>query len=175
MKYFKCHIQYYNRHIKYYKHHMKFFGKPLLYLTKTQIVMNVEWALEPTMQLAGKKTLLCQSNSLGPTISNSGKIDVRTFTSVKDFLEAWSTGSPWRRRSMCPRELCWDRSLRGWRVGRIQDRTQWPDAKTSQPHILDPLESTQVCNFTHKSDHHGCLKGHLKCARRKPSLALPWT
>ena len=73
---------------------MNFFGKPLLYLTKTQIVMNVEWALEPTMQLAGKKTLLCQSNSLGPTISNSGKIDVRTFTSVKDFLEAWSTGSP---------------------------------------------------------------------------------
>ena len=73
---------------------MKFFGKPLLYLMKTQIVMNVEWALEPTMQLAGKKTLLCQSNSLGPTISNSGKIDVRTFTSVKDFLETWSTGSP---------------------------------------------------------------------------------
>ena len=73
---------------------MNFFGKPLLYLTKTQIVMNVEWALEPTMQLAGKKTLLCQSNSLGPTISNSGKIDVRTFTLLKDFLEAWSTGSP---------------------------------------------------------------------------------
>ena len=50
--------------------------------------------LAATMQLAGKKTLLCQSNSLGPTISNSGKIDVRTFTLVKDFLEAWSTGSP---------------------------------------------------------------------------------
>ena len=109
--------------------------------------------LEPTIQLAGKKTLLCQSNSLGPTISNSGKIDVRTFTLVKDFPEAWSTGSPWRRRSMCPREPCWDRSLRGWRVGRIQDRTQWPDAKTSQP-----LESSQVCNFPHKSNHQGCLK-----------------
>ena len=109
--------------------------------------------LEPTIQLAGKKTLLCQSNSLGPTISNSGKIDVRTFTSVKDFPEAWSTGSPWRRRSMCPREPSWDRSLRGWRVGRIQDRTQWPDAKTSQP-----LESSQVCNFPHKSNHQGCLK-----------------
>ena len=73
---------------------MNFFGKPLLHLTKTQIVMNVEWALEPTMQLAGKKTLLCQSNSLGPTITDSGKIDARTFTLLKDFLEAWSTGSP---------------------------------------------------------------------------------
>ena len=174
MKYFKCHIKYcnrhikyYNRHMKYYKHHMIFFGKPLLSLTNSN---ERRVGLEPTIQLAGKKTLLCQSNSLGPTISNSGEIDVRTFTLVKDFLEAWSTGSPWRRRSMCPREPSWDRSLRGWRVGRIQDRTQWPDAKTSQP-----LESSQVCNFPHKSDHHGCLKGHLKCARRKPSLALPWT
>ena len=144
-----------------------FFGKPLLSLTNSN---ERRVGLEPTIQLAGKKTLLCQSNSLGPTVTNSGKIDVRTFTSVKDFPEAWSTGSPWRRRSMCPREPSWDRSLRGWRVGRIQDRTQWPDAKTSQP-----LESYQVCNFPHKSDHHGCLKDHLKCARRKPSLALPWT
>ena len=113
--------------------------------------------LEPTMQLAGKKTLLCQSNSLGPTISNSGKIDDRTFTLEKDFLKAWSTGSPWRRRSMCPREPSWDRSLRGWRVGRIQDRTQWPDAKTNLIFWirLDHLKFVILHTFF----THGCLKG----------------
>ena len=77
--------------MKYYKHHMIFFGKPLLSLTNSN---ERRVGLEPTIQLAGKKTLLCQSNSLGPTVTNSGKIDVRTFTSVKDFPEAWSTGSP---------------------------------------------------------------------------------
>ena len=107
MKYFKCHIKYYNRYINIFSSHEilqsshKILQTSHEFFWKTSPISHIDTSsndrrvgLEPTIQLAGKKTLLCQSNSLGPTISNSGEIDVRTFTLVKDIPEAWSTGSP---------------------------------------------------------------------------------